>query len=61
MQAVVPAKANRDRAYFIVLVGESVGAMFRVEAPEMLIGRTSNTLRAVSSRTMVGFFKPSIK
>jgi len=35
------AKSARDRAYLIVLAGDSVGAMFRVEDGETLIGRTS--------------------
>jgi two-component system cell cycle response regulator len=34
-------KSARDRAYLIVLAGESVGAMFRIEEGESLIGRTS--------------------
>lgn len=31
----------RDRAYLIVLAGEAVGAMFRIEDGETLIGRTA--------------------
>jgi diguanylate cyclase (GGDEF)-like protein len=32
--------ANRDRAYVIVLVGASVGAMFKIPAGEAVIGRS---------------------
>src|SRR4051794_27169230 len=38
---LVLGKSARDRAYLIVLAGDSVGAMYRVEDGETLIGRTS--------------------
>ncbi|WP_394825336.1 GGDEF domain-containing protein [Pendulispora albinea] len=38
---LVLGKSVRDRAYLIVLAGDSVGAMYRVEDGETLIGRTS--------------------
>ncbi len=38
---LVLAKSVRDRAYLIVLAGDSVGAMYRVEEGETLIGRTA--------------------
>ena len=38
---LVLAASARDRAYLIVLAGDSVGAMFRVEEGETLIGRSS--------------------
>ena len=34
------AKSARDRAYLIVLAGEGVGAMYRVEEAETVIGRS---------------------
>jgi len=38
---LVPSAGARDRAYLIVLAGENVGAMFRLEEAETLIGRTA--------------------
>jgi two-component system cell cycle response regulator len=38
----VPTKSVRDRAYLIVLTGEGVGSMFRIEG-ESVIGRSAST------------------
>ena len=38
---LLPAAGARDRAYLIVLAGENVGAMYRLEEAETLIGRTA--------------------
>lgn len=38
----IPKKTVRDRAYLIVLTGEGVGSMFRVEG-ESVIGRSAST------------------
>jgi diguanylate cyclase (GGDEF)-like protein len=38
----IPKKSIRDRAYLIVLTGEGVGSMFRIEG-ESVIGRSAST------------------
>lgn len=39
---VVPSSTRRDRAHLIVLAGESLGQMFRIEQPEIVIGRAAD-------------------
>jgi two-component system, cell cycle response regulator len=38
---VIKAKSRRDRPYLIVLAGENLGQMFRIEQPEIVLGRSS--------------------
>jgi two-component system cell cycle response regulator len=38
---VLKAKSRRDRPYLIVLAGENLGQMFRLEQPETVLGRSS--------------------
>jgi two-component system cell cycle response regulator len=40
--AEMPASTRRDRAHFIVLAGESLGQMFRVGQPEVVMGRAAD-------------------
>lgn len=37
--AIAPSSGRRDRAHLIVLGGGSLGQMFRIEGPEVVIGR----------------------
>ena len=39
---VLKAKSRRDRPYLIVLAGENLGQMFRLEQPEIILGRSSD-------------------
>ena len=40
---LLPVKApKRDRPYFIVLAGSSLGRMFRIEGDEVILGRATN-------------------
>ncbi len=39
---VLKAKSRRDRPYLIVLAGENLGQMFRLEQPETILGRSSD-------------------
>jgi two-component system cell cycle response regulator len=41
--ASIPLNTRRDRAHLIVLAGESLGQMFRVDQSEILIGRAADT------------------
>lgn len=40
--AVAPRSTRRDRAHLIVLAGESLGQMFRIEQPEIVIDRAAD-------------------
>src|SRR5580700_9786285 len=40
--AKLPLSTRRDRAHLIVLAGESLGQMFRVDGSEMVIGRAAD-------------------
>lgn len=40
--AAVPRSTRRDRAHLIVLAGESLGQMFRIERQELVIGRAAD-------------------
>jgi diguanylate cyclase (GGDEF)-like protein len=42
LQQELLARAQRDRAYLIVLAGSNVGEMYEVEAPETVLGRGAN-------------------
>jgi diguanylate cyclase (GGDEF)-like protein len=42
LQQELAARTQRDRAYLIVLAGANVGEMYRVDGPELVIGRASN-------------------
>ncbi len=42
LQKELGARAQRDRAYLIVLAGSNVGEMYRLEGPETVIGRATN-------------------
>jgi len=39
--AKLPLSTRRDRAHLIVLAGESLGQMFRVDGSEIIIGRAA--------------------
>ena len=41
--ASIPLSTRRDRAHLIVLAGESLGQMFRIDQSEILIGRAADT------------------
>src|SRR5579872_1995592 len=41
--AATPSGGQRDRAHLIVLAGESLGKMFRLERREVVIGRAAGT------------------
>jgi diguanylate cyclase (GGDEF)-like protein len=41
--STTPTGGRRDRAHLIVLAGESLGQMFRLERPEVVIGRAAGT------------------
>jgi two-component system cell cycle response regulator len=38
---ILKAKSRRDRPYLIVLAGENIGQMFRLERAEVILGRSS--------------------
>jgi hypothetical protein len=40
--AEAPVSTRRDSAHLIVLAGESLGQMFRVDGSEMVIGRAAD-------------------
>jgi diguanylate cyclase (GGDEF)-like protein len=42
LQQELLARAQRDRAYLIVLAGSNVGEMYEVEGPETVLGRGAN-------------------
>ncbi|MCC6557852.1 MAG: GGDEF domain-containing protein [Polyangiaceae bacterium] len=42
LQQELAARSKRDKAYLIVLSGTNVGERYRVEGPEIVIGRASN-------------------
>jgi diguanylate cyclase (GGDEF)-like protein len=41
LQQELAARGQRDRPYLVVLAGSNIGEMYRVDSPEVVIGRTS--------------------